>query len=179
MADFEKFIPHVLKWEGGYGDYKEDPGGCTNRGITIDTWRRFGYDKTGDGVITCEDVALITEADAKAIYKKWFWEANGGHLIHNQKVAEIIIDWVVNSGAGIAIVRVQRILNSMGNNLVTDGIAGIKTITAINKANQSELYKKIWQERERFYRNLVLARPQMKIFLQGWLNRLNSFPKEI
>ncbi len=109
-------------WKSGYGDYKEDPGGCTNRGITIHTWRRFGYDKNGDGVITCEDVRQITREDARKIYKKWFWEANGGDLIVNQKLAEIIVDWAVNSGAGIAIVRVQRILNSMGNNLSTDGI---------------------------------------------------------
>lgn len=179
MADFEKFIPHVFKWEGGYGHYKEDPGGCTNMGITIDTWRRFGYDKNGDGIITCKDVAQITEDDAKAIYKKWFWEANGGDLIANQKLAEIIVDWCINSGAGIAIVRVQRILNEMGAKLVTDGIVGKKTIAAINEANQEELYRRIWLAREEFYKTITLRNPQFKIFLQGWLNRLNSFPKEI
>ncbi|MCS6796369.1 MAG: hypothetical protein NZ516_10460 [Raineya sp.] len=179
MANFELFFPHVLKWEGGYGHYKEDPGGCTNKGITLDTWRRFGYDKDGDGVITCKDVAQITEADAKAIYKKWFWEANGGDQIHNQKLAEIIIDWVINSGAGIAIVRVQRILNQMGFNLQTDGIAGLQTITAINQANAKELYKRIWLAREQFYRNITERNTNFRIFLQGWLNRLNSFSKEI
>ncbi len=179
MAEFEPFFPHILRWEGGYADYKEDPGGCTNRGITLDTWRRFGYDKDGDGIITCKDVAQITEADAKAIYKKWFWEANGGDKIENQKIAEIIIDWVINSGAGIAIVRVQRILNGLGANLVPDGIAGNKTIEAINIANQKELYKRIWQEREQFYRTITARNPAFRIFLQGWLNRLNSFPKEI
>lgn len=179
MANFDLFFPHVEKWEGGYGDYKEDPGGCTNRGITIGTWKRFGYDKNGDGIITCEDVKLITREDAKKIYKKWFWEANGGDLIHNQKLAEIIIDWCVNSGAGIAIVRVQRILNELGANLVTDGIVGSRTILAINQANTKELYKRIWQAREQFYKDITARNPNFKIFLQGWLNRLNSFPKEI
>ncbi len=179
MASFEKYYPRLKKWEGGYGNYAEDPGGCTNRGITIHTWRKFGYDKNGDGIITCEDVRQISREDAKNIYQKYFWEANGGNLIENQKVAEIIIDWAINSGAGIAIVRVQRILNTMGNSLVVDGIVGRKTITAINNANQKELYKRIWQEREQFYKDITAKNPPFRKFLVGWLNRLNSFPKEI
>lgn len=178
MAEFEPFFPHILRWEGGYADYKEDPGGCTKYGITIHTWKTFGYDKNGDGIITCEDVKRITEKDAEAIYERQFWYANNMHLVENQKLAELICDWCINSGAGVAIVRVQRILNELGEKLATDGVCGILTIIAINR-HAKELYRRLWKAREIFYYDITKRNPAFRIFLQGWLNRLNSFPKEI
>jgi hypothetical protein len=42
-----------------------------------------------------------------------------------------------------------------------------------------ELYKRLWKAREVFYYDITKRNPAFRIFLQGWLNRLNSFPKEI
>ncbi len=178
MSNYKPFFPHILRWEGGYADYKEDPGGCTKYGITIHTWKTFGYNKNGDGLITCEDVKKITEKDAEAIYERQFWYANNMHLVENQQLAELICDFCINSGAGVAIVRVQRILNELGEKLATDGVCGIRSITAINR-HAKELYKRLWKAREVFYYDITKRNPAFKIFLQGWLNRLNSFPKEI
>jgi lysozyme family protein len=38
MASFDLFLPTLLKHEGGYVDDPEDPGGETNKGVTMDTF---------------------------------------------------------------------------------------------------------------------------------------------
>jgi lysozyme family protein len=42
-AAFEAALPFVLRWEGGFVDHPNDPGGRTNQGVTqkvYDDWRR-------------------------------------------------------------------------------------------------------------------------------------------
>ena len=41
MTDFNNVIGDVLKHEGGYVDHLSDPGGATNKGVTIATFRRY------------------------------------------------------------------------------------------------------------------------------------------
>jgi lysozyme family protein len=150
------------------------------RGITIATWRQWGYDKNGDNIITCEDVVLISEQDAKDIYYKRFWLANNIDKIKTQKIAEIICDWIINSGAGIAVPRVQKIVSQVtGKQIAISGKIDNETLKAINTANQSKLYAEIWKAREQFYRDITAANPNFDIFIDGWLRRINDFPKEL
>ncbi len=39
MADFDLFLPMLLKFEGGYVDDPDDPGGETNKGIDMATFQ--------------------------------------------------------------------------------------------------------------------------------------------
>lgn len=42
MADnFPRAVDHTLRHEGGYVDHPADPGGATNRGITLATYRAW------------------------------------------------------------------------------------------------------------------------------------------
>ena len=59
-----------------------------------------------------------------------------------------------------------------------DGIVGSKTISCINSQNQEEAFKKIWNRRKKFYDSLVAKNPSQKVFLKGWMNRLNAFKFE-
>ena len=47
MARVEVLSPFILSWEGGYVNDPCDAGGATNKGVTIATWKRQGYDKNG------------------------------------------------------------------------------------------------------------------------------------
>jgi hypothetical protein len=58
MANLEKLIPLLLKWEGGYVNDPKDLGGPTKMGVTLKTWRAQGYDKSGDGIIDVDDLKL-------------------------------------------------------------------------------------------------------------------------
>ena len=170
MAVFEKFSGKLLKEEGGFVDNPNDKGGATKYGITIDTWKTYGYDKNKDGRIDVEDLKIITFSDALAITKKIFWDYFKADKIKNQSVAELIVDWGYNSGQVTVARRIQRILN-----LAVDGIFGDGTVAAINKAHQSKLFEAIKADRKAFIDFLVRKDPTQKVFYQGWMNRINGF----
>lgn len=41
MANVEKLVPQILKWEGGFVNHPNDKGGATNKGITIGTYTYY------------------------------------------------------------------------------------------------------------------------------------------
>jgi lysozyme family protein len=56
-------------------------------------------DKDLDGKITAKDLNRVTLEDAKVIYKINYWDVALGDEIGNQAVAEMIVDFFINSGA--------------------------------------------------------------------------------
>lgn len=171
MAKFDIAIPHVLAWEGGYANHPSDPGGETMRGITdrLDGKIDGMIDVDGDGIGDV-NVKDLTEEQAKRIYKTRFWDRMQGDKIESQLIANILLDGYVNCGAnGIRII--QRVLNQKD-----DGIVGPKTLTAINGADELLLYNRYKDGRIKYYEDLVDRKPQLNVFLKGWLNRINSFP---
>ena len=171
MANIQLLIPLILKWEGGYVDDPADLGGPTNKGVTIATWKKQGYDKNGDGIIDVEDLKLISREDVvERILRPHYWNRWQADRIVSQALANILVDWVWGSGRyGITIP--QGILG-----VPEDGIVGEKTLWALNSYPDPEgLFDKIKQMRRVYFNMICLKRPENKRFLKGWLNRLNDF----
>lgn len=176
MAQFEIAIPHLLAWEGGYVNHAKDPGGETNRGITdrLDGKIDGKVDVDGDSL---PDVNIkdLTEAQAREIYKRQFWDKMRGDEIHSQAVANLLFDGYVNMGAQ-AIKILQDLI------LVTkDGKIGPMTLKALNdltsdSAGERFIYNTYKDRRERFYIELADRKPDLKVFLKGWIRRIRSFP---
>jgi len=168
MADIQKLIPFILRWEGGYVNDPLDKGGATNKGVTIATWKEGGYDIDGDGDIDENDVKLISEADFGIILRKYYWDKWKADLIISQSIANIVVDWTWGSGAwGIKIP--QRILG-----VKEDGVVGQKTIDAINESDPFFLFLRLKDERIRFIDNIIKNNPNQLRFKMGWYNRINA-----
>ena len=167
MAEFNKYAPKLLQLEGGFVNHPDDKGGITNLGITLKTYQQYcGQNKT------IKDLRNISYGTWEEIMKDLYWDKCRADEIENQSVAEIVVDWCVNSGM-VGLRKVQEIAGTK-----PDGISGPKTLAAINGADQQELFERIWKARQQFYVNIVKRNPSQKVFMNGWMNRLARFKFE-
>ena len=63
----------------------------------------------------------------------------------------------------------QRLLG-----VTPDGVVGQQTITTLNKQDPAAFFNKIRAERVAFLEGIVQRDPSQRVFLRGWLNRLND-----
>ena len=168
MARADTLWPFIKSWEGGFVNSPYDKGGATNMGVTIGTWRQQGYDKDGDGDIDVDDLRLITEEDAKNIFKKHYWNRWQASKIKDQSIANMLVDWTWCSG-GYGIKIPQRMLG-----VKMDGIVGPKTLAALDAQDPKAFFARLKSEREAYLRRICIATPSNKKNLKGWLSRLGD-----
>jgi lysozyme family protein len=171
MATFDIFLPMLLKFEGGYVDDPEDPGGETNKGVTMATFQSCSHELLGVDP-TSDNLKALTDAQAGIIYKALYWNKIQGDAIALQDLANIVCDFFVNSGSH-ATKLLQSVMIDMGASISADGVIGPGSIQALSGLPQVEVYRRYKQGRIAFYQNLGQKFPR---FLKGWLNRVNSFP---
>jgi lysozyme family protein len=176
MAEFNIFLPVLLRFEGGFVDDPDDPGGATNKGITLRTFngcaqRLLRIDPTLD------NLKRLTDGQAGIIYKALYWDKIKADEFMLQELANIVCDFHVNAGT-IAIKLLQRVLNAIGASphLADDGAIGDATVQALQAADQKEVYRRYKQGRQGYYETLATQQPALRKFLKGWLNRVESFP---
>ena len=171
MANVNKLVPKIKKWEGGYANNPYDTGGCTMMGITIATFRKY-YGSTK----TCADLKKITEQQWTHILKTGYWDKMQADLIQSQSVANLCVQMCWGSGTVTAIKKIQKTLG-----LVNDGIVGKKTLDALNGDGSwlyhKEVFEKLWEMRKLWLMNIA-QKGNNRIFLKGWLNRLNDYKFE-
>lgn len=164
MAKFKTYAPKLLQFEGGYVNHPDDNGGPTNKGVTLATYRQYcGQEKT------IKDLQNMSYGTWQNIMKDLYWDKCKADDIMNQSLAELIVDWCVNSG----IVGIRKMQEVVG--VKPDGIVGPKTLSAINGADAEQLFDRIWKARQQFYINIVKKNPRQQVFMNGWMNRLLSF----
>lgn len=171
MASFDIVLPIILSNEGGYVDDPTDPGGETNKGITMAVFRQCAHTLLGIDP-TSENLKALTNAQAGIIYKANYWNVIQGDLYPLQELANIVCDFYVNSGTH-ATALLQRVMIGMGANVVVDGSIGPASINALTTLPATDLYQKYKQGRIDYYQQLGQRFPQ---FVKGWINRVNTFP---
>jgi lysozyme family protein len=171
VASFDIFLPMLLGFEGGYIDDPDDPGGETNKGITMDTFQQCSHELLGIDP-TSQNLKALTDGQAGIIYRALYWDKMSGDNFPTQDLANIVCDFYVNAGTH-ATLLLQRILNSMGAHVVEDGTIGPACISALNALDNVAVYGQYKQGRVNYYQLLGKRFPR---FLAGWLNRANAFP---
>ena len=164
---FDRAVEHVFKVEGGFSDHEADAGGRTMYGITqrvFDNWR----DETGQ---PRGDVAAITVAEAKDIYRELYWNRIRGNDLP-EPVAMMVMDSAVNHGHVRAVKLLQHSLNALGTQpkLVVDGIIGRKSLAAVQGQNVARILDEYVVKRGLHY----VTRPTFHVFGLGWARRLVS-----
>jgi lysozyme family protein len=168
-AAFEKSIPFILRWEGGFVDHPADPGGRTNKGVTqkvYDAWRA----RQGQAP---RDVKLIDESEVHAIYESDYWLPPRCDLLQGP-LDLVQFDTAVNMGVGRAVRLLQRCVGCE-----PDGDFGPNTREAASTCDCANTVSAYCDAREAYYRSLADKNPKLKVFLKGWLNRLNALRHEI
>lgn len=171
MANVEKLVPFILKWEGGFVNDPDDLGGATNRGVTLATYAQY-CKKKGYPVPTVERLKNLSEREWAEILKTMYWDRWKADKIVNQSVANILVDWVWASGVH-GVKRPQKILG-----VSIDGIVGNQTLAAVNAKDAKELFYAIKADRIGFIDEICKARPANEKYHRGWMNRINNLTFE-
>lgn len=146
---FDAFIERVLAHEGGYVNHPADPGGETNWGITKRSYPAL-------------NIRELTREDAKAIYRRDFWDRVRGDQLPPE-LAFQALDAAVNHGIGNAVRWMQRAAD-----VADDGVIGPVTLDAIACTDPADLVLKFNAERLAFYTKLRT----FDTFGRGWVRRV-------
>jgi lysozyme family protein len=155
---FTKFMPFIFKWEGGYDNDPDDPGGET----------KYGIDKRSH---PNEDIKNLTKERATEIYFSDYWR-KCGELPPG--VGEVVFNIGVNCGNARAGKWLQQAINRQDKvrAIAEDGKIGPMTIAAANLCDGPLLTEMLLDRTEAHYRSI--ARGRLAKFLRGWLNRNND-----
>ena len=174
MASFDLFLPMLLKFEGGYVDDPDDPGGETNKGITMAVFQQCAHALLGIEP-SSQNLKGLSDAQAGIVYRSRYWDRMQGDLFSSQDLANIVCEFFVNAGTH-ATALLQNVLNAMGAQLVVDGETGPATFQAFSGLDSTLVYSSYKEGRIQYYQQLVASKPTLARFLNGWLARVNAFP---
>lgn len=158
------YIPRILKHEGGFVDHPKDPGGSTNRGVTIGTLKRLGIDVDGDGDSDIADLRNLRESDAVRVFKLFYADKVQADLLPIG-LDYAMTDFAVNSGPSRAAKHLQRILG-----VEQDGDIGPKTLATVAACDTVALIHSLSDSRLRFLRAL----DTWPTFGKGWQRRVDE-----
>jgi hypothetical protein len=155
--DFDTCLAFTLKEEGGYSDDPADPGGATNMGITLATYRQWS-DNPSLGALQVQD---LSERTARAIYRSLYWNPLRADALP-AGVDLSVFDMGSTPGYGIGAAP-QRALG------FTEGgrrLASVRRPWQRREMRSADPRQRPWPNGRRRIRSLSDFR-----FSEGWLNR--------
>ena len=147
--NFDVAFDRLISHEGGYVNNPADPGGETQWGISKRSYPDL-------------DIKALTREDARAIYRRDFWDRINGNSLHDG-VAFQLLDFAVNSGIETAVRYWQRALG-----VTDDGHWGPVSEKAAAKMSESDQIMRLNAERLDFLSRLNA----WQSFGRGWARRI-------
>ena len=119
MADpFQACLAFTLAQEGGWSSDPYDPGGATNRGLTMPDLLHWNREATVD------DLRAMPDDLVSALYRALYWMPVRGWALW-PGLDLMLFDAAVNTGVGVATKQLQRLLH-----VPPDGALGVVTAQA-------------------------------------------------
>lgn len=195
-ANFTKANQFTQKWEKGYVNHPNDPGGATYNGISLRFLKQSGIDINGDGKIDIQDILTLyrngDQDKVDEIYYKAFWRDPGFDRFKYPALQTVLFDTAVNTGRTQTAKMLQRACNSITPaglpKLQVDGMIGPLTVARAlelsNRDNGQKLAQAFLDQRMSFHNQLVDNSPypdgrNYKPFAAGWRNRVNDLVKYV
>ena len=161
--NWDEAIKHILKYEGGYVNHKDDPGGMTNLGVTKRVWEDWSGKPATEA-----DMRALTVEMVSPLYKKRYWDAVRGDDLPSG-VDLCVFDCAVNAGVGRASKFLQQAVG-----VLADGQIGPMTVAATTAKPAEEVIEAFCNLREAHYKSLST----FATFGKGWMRRLDSVEAE-
>ena len=158
-ANFQACLDFVLAQEGGWSDDPNDPGGATNQGITLATYRTF----TNNPDASADDLEEMSDAMRDDIYLTMYWTPIRGDDLP-AGIDLCVFDFGVNAGPRTAAEHLQAALG-----VAEDGIIGPLTLAAAQSQNAGSVIARFTSARLAYY--AILNKPE---FIDGWTARTNA-----
>lgn len=145
---FDEAVDRGLGHEGRYVNNREDPGGETHWGISKRSYPDL-------------DIKAMTRDEAKAIYRRDFWDRIHGDEMHDG-VAFQAFDFAINSSIETAVRKLQ---NAVG--VADDGHWGPISRAAVAAMSESDVIMRFVAERLDYWTRLT----GWPTFGKGWTRR--------
>jgi len=139
----------------GYVNIPQDRGGET----------KYGVAKRANPDI---DVYALDLEGAMAVYFRRYWLAGKCDQL-NFPISMMHFDGCVNHGIGRANKFLQRAVR-----VTEDGVIGPVTIAAVNNSAPLDIIKNLSETRTNFYHAIINRDKSQKIFLNGWMRRIDT-----
>lgn len=159
--NFAKALAQVLRYEGGFSDHPQDPGGATMKGVTqavYDAWRKAGN-------LPTQSVRYISDLEVGAIYRQQYWDKISGDDLPDG-IDFAVFDFAVNSGVSRAARTLQGVVGTK-----QDGVIGPATI----QATKTYVAMTVTNKRLAFMQSLSI----WPTFGKGWAARIADVKAQI
>jgi lysozyme family protein len=153
-ANFTASVAFTLSQEGGFVDNPTDPGGATNKGITLATLRSVVSGAT------VQNLKAMSDEIASSIYWSRYWNMVAADKLPSG-IDLMVFDMAVNAGPVESAKLLQRCVGT-----VDDGVIGPHTIAAATAAK--DLLSTLGTAQMQFY----LGLSGFQTFGHGWTRRI-------
>lgn len=171
---FDFIVAKLLKAEGGFVDHPSDPGGVTNRGITMASWAAYlGRETSRD------EMKELSKEQAIKFYKSEYWDRRRVEEFE-PGLRHIWFDMSVNHGSKNAGKILQQSVNTRQGNtaLDVDGLVGPNTMGRIGVLGLRDILVErfMFFANNCFRRSRYAERTSSNDFIRGWsFHRIFSF----
>lgn len=157
MSQIDKLITELEEREGGAAVIV-DQGGRTQFGISEKANPQAWLD------------GKVTEDEARSIYEQKYVVGPGFNLVKDQALMVQLVDFGVNSGPGLAVMKLQTILR-----VKVDGVLGKGTIDALGKLDAKRVNNELVKARVTMLANLVAKDASYRSQIVGLVSRALQF----